>query len=52
MEELQVLGDEFDIDQPAAMMFHVPAAFALVLPGDTQPHVGDVDDQPVGIARA
>ncbi len=49
--KLEILRDEFDIDHAAAAMLQFEAGRRAMLLGDARAHVGDVDDEAVGIAR-
>ena len=52
MHELQILGDELDIDQPAGGIFEIPAVVVALLFGDRLAHFGDVARNQLGVARA
>ena len=42
VHELQILRDEFDIDQPAGGVFEVPALAVALFLGDRAAHFDDV----------
>ena len=51
MNELQILRDELDIDQPAGGIFEVPAIAVALFLGDRRTHFDDVAGDQFGIAR-
>ena len=52
MNELEILRDELQIDQPAGGIFEVPARVLALLLGDRLPHLDDVRRDRRGIALA
>ena len=52
MHELQILRDEFEVDQPAGDVFQVPALLVALLGRDRGAHLHDVAGDRLGVARA
>src|SRR5579864_7144513 len=50
LAQLKVLSDEFDVDEAAAPVLHLPVRGIAVLGCDAMAHVGDIEDQSLGIA--
>ena len=51
LAQQQVLRDEFEVDQPAAPVAQIPGRRPRPALGDPAPHVRDIDDQALRVAR-
>ena len=50
MHELQILRDEFEVDQPARGIFEIPPVALALLLGDRLPHLDDIGGDSAGVA--
>ena len=51
VHQLQILGDEFDVDQPAGGVFEIPAVAVALFLGDRPAHLDDIAGDQRRIAR-
>src|SRR6185437_2422419 len=51
LAQLEILGDELDVDEAAAAVLYLPRRWGAVLLCDAVAHVGHLDDEAVAVAR-